>query len=51
MIHSDHILPLELIQKIVKASCTRRVSKDVFPMINEISSDFFEVKESGMDHI
>ena len=51
MIHREHILPLELVQKIVKASCTRRVSKDVYPMINEISSDFFEVREGSMDNI
>lgn len=47
----EHILPLGLVQKIVKASCTRRVSKDAFPVIDEISSDFFEVEENRVDEI
>ena len=39
----DVIIPYALVKRLVTASCGRRIGKDVFPIINSVTSDFFEV--------
>lgn len=41
----DVIIPYALVKRLVTASCGRRIGKDVFPMINSVTSDFFEVSK------
>lgn len=36
-------MPLGLVQKIVKSNCTRRVGKEAFSVIEEVSQEFLEV--------
>ena len=43
VIGRDVIIPYALVKRLVTASCGRRIGKDVFPMINSVTSDFFEV--------
>ena len=43
MIVRDLLFPKALMQTVVKASCTRRVGKDVFSTIDEITREYFEV--------
>ena len=43
MIGRDLLFPKALMQTVVKASCTRRVGKDVFSTIDEITREYFEV--------
>ena len=36
-------MPLGLVQKIVTSNCTRRVGKEAFSVIEEVSQEFLEV--------
>ena len=45
VIGRDVIIPYALVKRLVTASCGRRIGKDVFPMINSVTSDFFEVSK------
>lgn len=43
VLRSSFVMPLGLVQKIVKSNCTRRVGKEAFSVIEEVSQEFLEV--------
>ena len=47
LIHRSGEMSLALIKKLVMANCSRRVGKEVFEEVNQITSEFFDVWAEG----
>ena len=47
----DVIIPYALVKKLVTANCGRRIGKEIFPVINSITSEFFEVGEGEKNDV
>lgn len=47
----DVIIPYALVKKLVTANCGRRIGKEIFPVINSITSEFFDVGEGEKNDV
>ena len=51
LIHRSGEMSLALIKKLVMANCSRRVGKEVFEEVNQITSEFFDVWAEGWNEV